>query len=542
MTVIKSKIAMPERVRLAYDMVDDISHEDGEIVYLGIGHNTPWSASDTIVETPLESTDYFNGVFRQLIAIKKISYADGSVVIRRADWANGTTYDTFDQSTEMYSYEKTTNANGTITVSATKNIVGTNTTFLLDFSNNSILQIPGDGITLLPARYEVVNVVSNTAMTLNIAITGSVTANTPQRVSNTFPSFAKNFYVRNSYDQVFVCLYNNNGIASNTMPKISVGGELPTDSYVVTTDGYYWKYLYTISGGAKQKFMTSEWMPVILENTVTAAAVAGRIDFIKIINGGVGYNNTAASFSSPILVVSGDGSGANVTAQVDANGTITAIHMLNGGSGYTKATVSANTGLNGTNANLMAVIGPPRGWGSNAALELGASTVMFSMYLADTEGGTIPTIDALSNNLKFRQVVLLKNPLLAANAATANGTNYDLTTAISVSSNAPFAMNDLVYQSPSGAYANATFSGTVVWFDNSTNILHLNNLNGSFTSQSQLYGATSANANPYTAVTAFGITAPTITAFSGDLLYVENRSPITRSPGQSENIKLIVSY
>ncbi len=537
-----SKLTIFQRVRMAADMLADLTTENSENVFLAIGKNTPWTANDTLIENPIESIDYENQFRRNLIAIKKLTLSNASLVVRRKDWIANTAYDQFMQNVAMFSTTSTSNANGTVTLSNTANVVGVNTTFLLDFSNNNSLVLPGDNIILLPQIREVVNVISNTVITVNLAFSGSFTSNTPQKIVNYAPSYAKNFYVRNIYDQVFVCIDNNKGIISTDMPKISIGGQLPSDPYIVTSDNYKWKYLYTISGGMKQNFFTNDWMPVSQDDSVGIAAVDGRIDLIRVLNGGTGYNNGAATLSASILNITGDGTGANVTAQVDANGTIYGINILNGGSGYTKANVTANSGSTGVNASLYAVIGPQGGWGANNARELGATSAMFSVTLSGTEGGTIPTVDSLGNFFNYRQVALIEKPVYAANNIAANGTNYELASICSVSANTPFAMNDLVYQSPTGLYANATFTASVVWFDTSTNQLHLNNLDGTFSSLSSIYGAKSANVAPYGATTSFTLTAPIIQITSGELLYMESRAPVGRSPSQTENIKLIIQF
>ncbi len=533
-----NKVTIQQRVKLAVATLNELSANG----FIGIGRNITWDSNDQIIPTPQESIDYENQVRRDIVALKKIYISNGSLVTRRVDWVANTYYDAFTHTEEMYSTITLKNANGTVSVSNSTIVNGTNTTFNLDYSNNSLMVIPGDGIYINPQTKEIVNIVNSTQVIVNSAFSGNITANVPQVLIDNSPYYSKNFYVRNSYDQVFICLDNNFGAISTDMPKISLGGQLPSNPYIIASDGYKWKYLYTISGGMKQSFFTSEWMPVSTDINVELAATNGRLDIIKILNGGTSYNNLAASFSAPILNVIGDGTGANLTAQVDANGTIYGVNVLNGGSGYTVAAITANTGANGSNAVITAEIGPDGGWGSNAALELGATSLMISLNLKDTENGTIPTIDSFGEYFTYRQISVIDSPVYTANSFVANSINYDLTSVIEVSSNTPFSMNDIVYQSSTGIYANATFTANVVWFDTTFNRLHINNPSGNFSGLSQLYGTKSANASPYTVVTAFDIINPVINIFSGNLLFVENREAITRSPGQAENIKLVFQF
>ena len=56
--------------------------------------------------------------------------------------------------------------------------------------------------------------------------------------------------------------------------------------------------------------------------------------------------------------------------------------------------------------------------------------------------------------------------------------------------------------------------------------------------QTQSSSATDVNAVSITS----GYSNPELAADSGDILYVKNRSPITRASDQTENIKLIIEF
>jgi hypothetical protein len=279
-------------------------------------------------------------------------------------------------------------------------------------------------------------------------------------------------------------------------------------------------------------------MPVLEDTSALLAAVDGRIDIVVIENGGVGYNDGAANFNAPILNVSGDGTGANLTAQVDANGVITGINILNGGSNYTEAVVTANVGTTGSNAVFQVVIGPGGGWGSNAALELGATNVMLSISLDDTENSTIPTDDFLGEFFKYRQISLIDSPVITSTGVVANTLNFDMTTAIQCATGANFAMGDTAFQAPLNVFLNATYQGTVVWFDDTNNILHLNNISGTFDSNLIMNDAN----NSHVSVTVLSAQSPQVDLFSGSLDFIENRAAVTRSPGQTENIKIVLQF
>jgi hypothetical protein len=282
----------------------------------------------------------------------------------------------------------------------------------------------------------------------------------------------------------------------------------------------------------------TDWMPVFSSPVVVAAAVDGQIDIVKIIDGGFGYNQNVASNTASILTVSGDGTSANLSAKVDANGTIFDINILDGGENYTVAQITIESGATGTNANLQAIIGPQGGHGFNPVEELGAGTLMMSIELNKGENDTIPTIATVgSDEFDYRQISLVKNPKLDSGAVASN-TNYSLVALVTVQvlpAGQFFSMDEVVYQGNS--LDEATFSGTVVFWDDTNNTIHLNKLSGDFQILEPIRGTVMT-----TPVTAFSLTESYIKYFTGKLLYVNNVTPVVRSEDQSEQIKLLLSF
>jgi len=525
------------RIELANNLIQDWSTSN---TYVGIGGQLPYlDAEDDLIPVPNNSIDFVNGLYKNLVALKKITAADLTFVIPRVDWKSGIVYDAFDNQIDMYSNIKLQSTVGTVNVSNSSVLVGTNTTFFSQFSQGTFVYLPGDGEVVAPQVRQVVSVSSNTSMNVNTAFSGNIISNTAYIYTDTSPRYAKNFYVRNVYDQVFICLFNNGGITSTVMPQISLGGDLPEDAVIVTSDGYQWKYLYTIPSGEKQLFFSPDWMPVFKEAAVVESAVDGRIDVVLINSGGSGYNGNIPSNSATILTVTGDGSGANLTATVDANGSITGINILNGGQGYKSANVLVTTGTTGNGANLRVVIGPPGGHGFNPIEELGASSVMLSVELVETEGGTIPTGASVgTGTFNYRQISIIKDPLLSIGGRQASNVNYSTVSTITVQplpAGQFFSIDETVYQGVS--LNQATFSGTVVFWDDVNNILWLNNVSGEFIPQSPIVGTLQT-----VPVTAFIDTPPTIQLYSGLLLHVNNVLPVVRGADQTEQIRVIFNF
>ena len=352
-------------------------------------------------------------------------------------------------------------------------------------------------------------------------------------------AYDNKFYVRNSNDQVFKCLFNNTSANSTVMPEIALDGQLPENAFIETSDGYKWKYMYSIPAGLKEKFFTSQYMPIISENIVTNNAVDGRLDIIKIDANGAGFNANSNSNSYSIVTVTGDGSNANITVKITTTaangGNITGYNIIAGGNNYTRASLALVDPLkiaNTANATLTAVIGPPGGHGANVAQELGASNLMLCVEIEGSQGGKLP-INGLNT---FRQIGILQDPLLA-NSAYASNTVYRTTTALGLAA-APspaFTQKETIYVGAS--LAAATFTAVVEDYDSANLTVYVNNTTGTLSTPATLVGNTSG-----AIATALTETAPEVKKFSGDLIYIENSANISRSAIETQQVKLTLRF
>jgi hypothetical protein len=137
--------------------------------------------------------------------------------------------------------------------------------------------------------------------------------------------FSKSFYVINSEFNVYKCIHNNNDQQSLIEPTgISL-------DIVTLSDGYRWKYMYSISIGDRLKFLTNKWMPVLSDNMVVSSAKPGAIENIKILNTGFSYD------SSSSIVIEGDGSSVSAAPKIDL-GVLYDIVYFNTGINYRYAT------------------------------------------------------------------------------------------------------------------------------------------------------------------------------------------------------------
>lgn len=104
--------------------------------------------------------------------------------------------------------------------------------------------------------------------------------------------FSEPFYVVTddvSEYHVFKCLYNNNGALSTEQPNFS--DTSPVDDYYETSDGYQWKYMYTVQKSIFDRFANKDYIPVVYDENVSGNARPGTIDVIQVLSPGQKYNN-----------------------------------------------------------------------------------------------------------------------------------------------------------------------------------------------------------------------------------------------------------
>jgi len=338
------------------------------------------------------------------------------------------------------------------------------------------------------------------------------------------------FYVKNRFDQVFKCLWNNKGAPSTQEPFFKPGN-YGTNNIFQDVDGYKWKYVYTIDTGAKKTFMDTVWMPVPvgsnIPNPIENGAGYGNIDVINVVNGGSGYDQVNTTIT---MQVTGDGIGATGTLAISANGVITGATVVNTGTNYTFANVSVISDI-GSGASFKVPVSPIGGHGFDNVSELGCSHIMLTAEFNGSEGGYIPT------DIDFRQVGILINPTSLSTAPNpANGSIYKTTTDLILASGfGSYVPDEIVYQGDS--LLNASFKATVLSFDADANVVKLINIKGTPTLDATVYGNSSL-----TARTLLGVSNPDFVPFSGYLAYIQNRTSVQRSSDGIEQFKFVLGY
>ena len=390
------------------------------------------------------------------------------------------------------------------------------------------------------------------------------------------------FYVMNSAYEVFKCIYNGENIANPsgqnaTEEPLTSGANYAsaTGLYTETTGaGYIWKYMYTIPTDDVLKFLSSDFMPIVLSSDstrtgVVAQAVAGAIDVALIENAGSGLPASQTLYTS----IKGDGTGGVVQFATNGSGSITSVEVQARGSGYTYGNVLLGNGNLFSDAGLstavttgasavgaIEVVLPPQGGhGSDHELELNGKRVMTNIRLTYAEGsGDFP----VDND--FRRIGIIKDPYNHGTTAFATADTLSGLKAVKITgATADYQVDEKITQTVTGGTAygtvvswtldsGSTTAGVLKYIQ--TNDAHLDqgvvrafesNGSNAITGEGS---AASGNVDTGYASSLLGVTFaaglanPEIENNSGDIIYQENRRLITRAPDQIEDIKLVIEF
>ena len=433
--------------------------------------------------TPLDNSAYRRDDYDQMIALKKLSSSDVIPVINRIDWQSGTTYD-------MYRPDYTTG-----------NTEGNSTRYPFKLSSSSASSL----------------------------------------------YYGATFYVKNQFYQVYKCLYNGQsplnpgGVPSTVEPT----GDSP--SPITTSDGYRWKYMYTIPTYYVLNFINDNYIPVPYpgsafppESSVSlyASQSIGSIDTVVITNSGSGYND--GHYQVPI---SGDGSSGVVTITI-SNSQITSAVVTNPGKNYTYASVyldPVSLGLGaGSNASIDVIVPPKYGHGSNPYIELGAYKLMIHTSLKYNESSAFPT------DTSYRRIGLISNPYKKGT------TNIATDTYISQLYSVQFSSVSGNFQVGMGISQTSTNARGVVasWSAGSSTLSYYQDrFDGtylgsgiSFSGSNSIVGTATSGPNITGTPISSSYTLPGIEKSTGRIMYIDNRIAVNRSANQTEDIKVVVEF
>jgi len=411
--------------------------------------------------------------------------------------------------------------------------------------------------------------------------------------------YASNYYVVTSDYRVYICLENGenpenpNGKPSLDEPRFT---DLEPRTAGNSDDGYIWKYLYTISPADVIKFESTQYIPVprdwstnvdvatIREN----ASESGQLKTIVIKDRGEGLGIPNQVYNR--IPIKGDGNGAEATIIVNNDSRIESITIANGGKGYSFASIDLeNSSFPTTGVTRLpqfeVVIPPKGGHGFDIYRELGATNLLiYSRFENDVQdpdfiiGNEISQIGILANPKFYGTNEILTKDKASAVSSIKIGTGFQ---------DISFSADSNIFQTVG---LGSTAVGRVISYDKTTGILKYwqdrssygYDYDGSqisstygytvlkFTSSPSIGGnldivsesgdaapidvqfgtainpgiTTTINNRTYYLGQSFvnGLANPEVEKFSGDLIYIDNRPPITRSQNQKEDIKVILQF
>ena len=400
--------------------------------------------------------------------------------------------------------------------------------------------------------------------------------------------YDSNFYVVNKDYRVYICLYN--GSSGN-----SLKGEPSQDEPLFTDlepsvagdsgDGYIWKYLFTIAPSDIVKFDSTEY--IVLPNNwststdfeIKSIRDAGnsttnnnQIKIVYIEKSGDTFYKTG---TYPIL---GDGTGAEVQITANNSGEIVRTKVINGGSGYTYGIVdlkSPSSVSPSSLAKLIPIIPPSKGHGYDIYTELGADKVLiYARFDTSTK--------EFAANTKFAQVGILKNPEESNSSSILSSNTFSGLHSIKLDgtpANLPI-IGKIMSQTTSSDESKSA-KGFIAAYDQETNVLKYyqdrslyltNNIDNTDSSAIQNSGQllpfessgisitaenfegsidTDFNGSTFElndGIVGLGVTfsgglaGPEINKSTGDIIYIDNRSIVSRSIRQKEDVKIILEF
>jgi hypothetical protein len=350
-----------------------------------------------------------------------------------------------------------------------------------------------------------------------------------------------NFYLITGANDVYLCIQQGrNSTGAAVASTVEPTGTSTT--LVKTADGYIWKYLYTVGAYSASRFLAGNFMPVqfidsadssspaseVIQETIQNAAINRQVIGVAITSGGSGYA------SAPAVTISGDGTLATATAVI-SGGVIVNIKMdSNGsgqikGSGYNQASISFASGT----ATARAILSPKAGLGANPIIDLRSSNIMMNGRPNATETGE------LLINQDFRQVGILRGvkKLNLADSDFTAGAGTALTKLRFNGGATAFTTDNFIIGGTSQAKAYIDFADSAAGaFIHQTETTGFRNfIVGETLSATNLAGSVTTG----TAVLA-SFDSATVNKYSGDLLYIDNRAAITRSAGETQDIKIVI--
>lgn len=383
--------------------------------------------------------------------------------------------------------------------------------------------------------------------------------------------------------RLYICAQS--GMDGSTSKAVSVP---PNNSATVlglvgttSTCGYQWVYvgnldldttgtltsknLTTASGNTSSTLDSNQFFKIYRRATTTGTSSAntsstftnsaGGIYSCRVVGGGLGYS-TASTF-----VVDGDGSGAaGIVTSTSSQGAILSVTMTAAGLSYTTGVVRFTSGQGTSPATILPRIAPRDGFGYDLTDNLPCFYAGF--YGKFDYDSTYPgTMDVPAQD-QIRQISLIRNPVVFT-SSSGSAITFRCLKSLTISTGSGEglpAVGDVIELTSTSAagyrargwidHVNTSANTSVVYYHQNSSRFGLNG--ESITPIPFSTGSGYAiwpKSTFYAAPTTYSnrsITAVTVSeeyvGGTGQVIYVQNRIPMTQYPGQSEALTIITQF
>jgi len=483
--------------------------------------------SESTVPRPFNNIDYENNSRNNIVATKQIQLQDVSFTTRRIDWASGVTYDTYDSAFEgdflTYDYYVLTDDFNV---------------YKCLFNNN------GQPSTQKPTGVDIDPFLTSDGYIwkfmyyIPLALRNKFLSTSQMPVTKK----VKNQYYSEGVITDFIINDGGSGyIASETTTTVT-GDGTGADIDIVIEDGevvgvvindggtgYTEAYLNIQDGAAEPGTGASVTLLLsdpgtldTLQADVESLTVNGALSHILVTTPSAGYT------TAPTVTISGNGTGATAVATIDVTGAVNGITITNAGSGYSYATVtmSAPSAPGALPATARVIVSPSGGHGFNAPRELMADTLCFYISFANEFNQGL-----LVENNQYRQFGIIKdleyfNQIRKYTGASASAC-YLLEGTINPTDFAP-----------DGIIATSDSTKSLLTITSVTNKILVISRNGSIPEiGDEFFNAAGSNSFTIT-----DITEPDINKFSGEVLFIDNRTAFYSSEEQTVIFRTYIKF
>ncbi len=507
---------------------DDVVNES---VYFCFSNPKDWT-NPNIPEEPFDNYTLKTDVFSDALYLKKISEINVTNVIPYYRWIPNVRYQQYSDTedikilTSIKSFIPAT-AVATIQSGIVTSVQMTN--FGSGYSSAPNVSLVGGGGTGATAVAIVSGgIVSSIVVTnggQNYTSSPTVVIDPPTNISNQ-PYDLRPFYVITDELNVYKCLNNNNSALSTQKPIHTTTNE--GDTGTTYSDGYVWKFMYSISKLEAERFLTPNWVPIkTLNFNDNSLQWEVQRDPTAIKHGKDPVKELGATNLMVKVRVNGNEGGQIVDTNEYRQISLVK-NPIARGSVYTPQSATNNTIILNSSHDISDI---------NAKYYPSAGK---KIMIVDGIGhGQIRKIQSF--NPVTREVILTENWNVIPTTTSKYGIilqneilNQCLILQLGTVNNGPFIEDEQVTQISTGA------TGTIVKFDSIENKLYITNITGNFNGTSQITsGSVTATVigkiDPDVDVT-------NINKYLVNVLYVENRKPIARFQDQIEDIKLVIVF